>query len=107
MAISSKRSAENIDLDDAEALELFPGSKHWSLAHKEAGFKAQWHCWHEELSRIFPSLHFMVDIMIPAMKVMQKAGAFGLIASAAFTTVAETVELKAMAVKGVITAYLF
>ena len=48
----------------------------------------------------------MVDIMVPAMKVMQKAGAFGLIASAAFTTVAETVELKAMAVKGVITAYL-
>ena len=45
--------------------------------------------------------------MAPAMKVMKKAaGATGLTASAAFTKVAETTELKQKAVKAVVTNYL-
>ena len=45
--------------------------------------------------------------MAPAMKVMKKAaGATGLTASAAFTKVAETTELKPKAVKAVVTNYL-
>ncbi len=45
--------------------------------------------------------------MAPAMKAMKKAaGATGLTASAAFTKVAETTELKQKAVKAVVTNYL-
>ncbi len=45
--------------------------------------------------------------MAPAMKAMKKAaGATGLTASAAFTKVAETTELKPKAVKAVVTNYL-
>ena len=65
MAISSKRSAENIDLDDAATLELFPGSKHWSLAHKEAGFKAQWHCWHEDPKFDMTDPSYVYNDLIP------------------------------------------
>merc|ERR1711934_649331 len=45
-------------------------------------------------------------IMAPAMKAMKKAGATGLTASAAFTKVAESTELKPKQVKAVVTSYL-
>merc|ERR1711943_54730 len=42
----------------------------------------------------------------PAMKAMKKAGATGLTATAAFTKVAESTELKSKQVKAVVTSYL-
>merc|ERR1711904_303030 len=47
-----------------------------------------------------------VETMAPAMKAMKKAGATGITASAAFTKVAESTELKPKQVKAVVTSYV-
>ena len=44
--------------------------------------------------------------MAPAMKAMKKAGASGLSATAAFSKVADSTELKPKQVKAVVTSYL-
>merc|ERR1712157_640918 len=52
------------------------------------------------------SPHILPRTMAPAMKAMKKAGAAGLTATAAFTKVAESTELKSKQVKAVVTSYL-